>query len=37
MKKIKTILIGMGNIGYLNDLKQKKKFKLIIKLYAKIS
>ena len=24
MKKIKTILIGMGNIGYLNDLKQKK-------------
>lgn len=35
MKKIKTILIGMGNIGYLNDLKQKKKIQTHYKALCK--
>jgi len=35
MEKIKTILIGMGNIGYLNDLKQKKKIQTHYKALCK--
>ena len=35
MKKIKTILIGMGNIGYSNDLKKKNKIQSHYKALCK--